>query len=153
MWERYGELHYRKSKPCILFEKYLGDDEGNYPVDYKVYVFGGKAHIVEICVGRKEHVKFLHVDCNYKRVNYGIKKYSDEFLPEKPKNFDKMIQYAEVLGRPFAHVRVDFYIYKDKILLGEMTFTNSGGFDNYLTQDALNIMGDLLILPERKGKK
>lgn len=150
--ERYGELHYRKSKPCIIFEKYLGDEEGNYPVDYKVYTFGGKAHVVEICVGRKDHVKFLHVDCNYKRVNYGVVNHPDEFLPAKPKNFDTMIRYAEKLGKPFAHVRVDFFVYKDQILLGEMTFTNNGGFDDYLNQEALNTMGDLLILPKRKGK-
>jgi hypothetical protein len=148
--ERYGELHYRKSKPCIICEKYLGDNEGNYPVDYKVYTFGGKAHCVEICVGRKEHVKFLYVDTNYHRIDYGRVYYDGSLLPPKPECFEKMIEYAEKLSKPFCHVRMDFYVYKEQIILGEMTFTNSGGFENYFKQETLDIMGDLLVLPKEK---
>lgn len=147
--ERYGELHYRNSKPCIICEKYLGDEDGTFPVDYKVYTFGGKVHMVEICVGRNEHVKFLHVDPQYNRMDYSVTYYGDEYLPEKPKCFDKMLKYAEILSKPFCHVRIDFYVYKDQVILGEMTFTNNGGFDNYLKQEALDTMGDLLILPKK----
>lgn len=146
--ERFGELHYRKTKPCIICEKYLGDDRGNYPIDYKVYTFGGKAHMVELCVERKEHVKFLHVDTQYQFLDYAKEHYEGE-LPPKPKCFDSMIKYAEKLSTPFCHVRVDFYVYKDRPILGEMTFTNSGGFDTYLKQEALDIMGNLLVLPEK----
>jgi hypothetical protein len=31
-----------------------------------------------------------------------------------------------------------------------MTFTNSGGFENYFKQETLDIMGDLLVLPKEK---
>ena len=127
----------------------MGDDSGNYPVDYKIYTFGGKAHMVEICVGRKEHVKFLHVDTKYNVLDYSIQSCGDE-LPPKPKCFDEMIAYAEKLAAPFCHVRMDFYVYDDKPVLGEMTFTNSGGFDTYLKQNALDIMGKLLVLPEKE---
>lgn len=147
--ERYGELHYRKSKPCIICEKYLGDSEGNYPVDYKIYTFGGKAHCVEICVGRNEYVKFLYVDTNYNRIDYGRISHDSSLLPPKPKCFDEMISFAEKLSKPFCHVRMDFYVYKDRAILGEMTFTNNGGFDNYIKQEALNTMGNLLKLPNR----
>lgn len=148
--ERYGELHYRKSKPCIICEKYLGDNDGNYPVDYKIYTFGGMAHCVEICVGRNEHVKFLYVDANYKRIDYGKIYHEDNLLPPKPQCFDEMIYFAEKLSKPFCHVRMDFYVYNDRAILGEMTFTNNGGFDNYIKQEALNTMGDLLKLPNRQ---
>jgi hypothetical protein len=61
-----------------------------------------------------------------------------------------MIEYAEKLSKPFCHVRMDFYVYKEQIILGEMTFTNSGGFETYFKQETLDIMGDLLVLPKQK---
>ena len=82
-------------------------------------------------------------------MDYSVTYYGDEYLPEKPKCFDKMLKYAEILSKPFCHVRIDFYVYKDQVILGEMTFTNNGGFDNYLKQEALDTMGDLLILPKK----
>lgn len=147
--ERFGELHYRKAKPCIICEKYLGDENGNYPVDYKFFVFSGKVHAVMICVERKEKVKFLYVDNQYNRLDYTANSWEEEKLPSKPKCFDEMIMYAEKLAAPFCHVRVDFYVFNNKPILGEMTFTSNGGFDKYANQRALDIMGDLLVLPEK----
>lgn len=146
--ERYGELHYRKARPCIICEKYLGDEDGNYPVDYKVYTFNGKVHMVELCLERKDNVRFLHVDANYNKLEYNRTPEIEE-LPPKPACFEKIIEYAEILSKPFCHVRIDFYVYKGIPLLGEMTFTNSGGFDTYLNQHALDVMGDLLVLPKK----
>ena len=55
--ERYGELHYRKSKPCILFEKYLGDDEGNYPVDYiGICIRWESSYCRDLCWAQRRHV-------------------------------------------------------------------------------------------------
>ena len=34
-----------------------------------------------------------------------------------------MLKYAEILSKPFPFVRIDFYDYKNKPILGEMTFT------------------------------
>ena len=147
--ERYGELHYRKTQPCVICEKYLGNENGDYPTDYKVYTFGGKAHMVEICVERREKVKFLYVDTSYKRIDYGETNY-DGNLPDKPDCFDKIIEYAEKLSKPFCHVRVDFYVYNGNPVFGEMTFTNNGGFDKVINQRGLQAMGDLLVLPDKK---
>lgn len=146
--ERYGELHYRKARPCIICEKYLGDEAGNYPIDYKVYTFNGKVHMVELCLDRKDKVKFLHVDSNYNKLVYTCESESED-LPVKPDCFEKIIEYAEKLSKPFCHVRIDFYVYNGMPLVGELTFTSCGGFDTYLNQQALDVMGDLLVLPKK----
>ena len=45
MKERYGlatvELHYLNIKPRIICEKYLCDDKGKMPLDYKIYCSNG----------------------------------------------------------------------------------------------------------------
>jgi hypothetical protein len=47
---------------------------------------------------------------------------------EKPKQFEKMLEIAERLSKPFEFVRIDLYIGKDDVIyFSEFTFTPSGG--------------------------
>lgn len=48
---------------------------------------------------------------------------------KKPECLAELLEYARKLSKPFIHARVDFYIVKDKIYFGEITFTNGAGFD------------------------
>ena len=45
----------------------------------------------------------------------------------KPAGFEKMIEFAEILGTGFPHVRVDLYDINGKIYFGELTFFHNGG--------------------------
>ena len=69
--------------------------------------------------------------------------------PEKPKNYDKMVEIAETLAKRFPHVRVDLYNLDGKIVFGELTFfTNSGviPFD----PDSFDFeMGEQFVLPKK----
>lgn len=38
-----------------------------------------------------------------------------------------MMKLSQTLAKPFNHVRVDWYIYQDKLVFGEMTFFTSNG--------------------------
>lgn len=40
-----------------------------------------------------------------------------------------MLSEARVLSEDFLHARVDFYIVDNKLVFGEITFTNRAGFD------------------------
>lgn len=46
---------------------------------------------------------------------------------DKPKNFDKMIEYATKLSQPFKFVRVDFFSINDEVYLSELTFVPYAG--------------------------
>ncbi len=48
--------------------------------------------------------------------------------PQKPKNYELMVEMAELLSDGFPHVRVDFYNLNGKIIFGEMTFFNASGY-------------------------
>lgn len=65
---------------------------------------------------------FVPMDC--KRTDY----IDYEVLPSKPKNFDKMVEFAERLSKGIPHVRVDLYDVKSQIYFGEMTFYTGGGY-------------------------
>lgn len=67
------------------------------------------------------------------------KGHNDNDIP-KPKNLNKMIEYAEILSRDFKFVRVDLYDTGDKVFFGELTFTPHGGLLRYYTLKALKEM-------------
>lgn len=66
----------------------------------------------------------------------------------KPKNWDKMVEYASILAKGFPQVRVDLYNNDGRIYFGEMTFTSQGGRMSYWTEEFQISMGNLLKLPD-----
>lgn len=41
-----GEMHYKYIKPRIIIERYIGNDDGTLPIDYKIFCFNGKPKFV-----------------------------------------------------------------------------------------------------------
>lgn len=68
---------------------------------------------------------------------------------EKPKNLDKMIEFAAKLSDGFAFVRVDFYEIDGRLYFGEMTFTSSSGMDRFHPEKYDEIVGSYLKLPNK----
>ena len=58
-----------------------------------------------------------------------------------------MLRAASILSKGFPEVRVDLYEVDNKPYFGELTFTSAGGFNDFYSQDFLNILGDMTILP------
>jgi hypothetical protein len=64
----------------------------------------------------------------------------------KPKNLEKMVQFAEILSEGFPLVRVDFYNMDGQIYFGEMTFTPAAGFEKFFPNKYDCIFGEKLKL-------
>lgn len=143
------ELHYTRTKPVIICERYI-KSEHKLPYDYKVFCFNGKAYTTMVCKEREVHTKYLFVDAQYNRMYIDVPNYPDSELPEKPIHYDKMIEYAEKLAKDFPMVRIDFYEEDGRVLFGEMTFSPFGGYIKCMTQEGLDAAGAALMLPKRK---
>lgn len=126
----YGEWFYGIERPRIIIERFIESDDGAQLKDYKVFCFNGKARYIRIDSERFTDHRTDMYDTNWNLLN-GIKighENSGKYI-EKPKYLNEMLEYAEKLSKPFLHARVDFYISKNKIIFGEITFTNGAGFD------------------------
>lgn len=144
----YGEWFYGIEKPRVIVEKYLEDSEGLK--DYKVYCFNGVPRYISVDSGRGsgEHFKDIYdTDWNLMRGYEMAYKSSGEVM-EKPQRLEDLLNYAKILSEDFLHTRVDFYIIKDEIVFGEITFTNSAGFGNVQPYEFAKCMGDYLKLPD-----
>lgn len=156
-WLGWSEMQYRGVKPYILVEKYLGNDDGSLPVDYKFYCMNGKTNSVMVCEDRDgvHHPKFFFMDKNWNKLPYTAEVFHyPDFVIEKPQNMDKAFEVAEMLANEFPFVRVDLYIVKDRIYFGELTFTPAAGMDTDFKfkapgaeKDTDTILGELLKLP------
>ncbi|NLJ18279.1 ATP-grasp fold amidoligase family protein [Globicatella sulfidifaciens] len=149
----YGEWFYGVIKPRIIIEKFLSEDGETVPVDYKMFYFNNYK-------GRKD-VAFTVIDTD-RFSQHKRKIYDDEWnlmkdafitFPydekrdfEKPKHYDKMVKYAQILGEPFKHARVDFYVINSQIYFGEITFTNGAGFAKIAPEKLNEEMGSWIKL-------
>lgn len=137
------ELHYNEMEPKIIAEAFI-ECSGNDLPDYKFLCFGGIPYYCWIDIDRYHDHKRNVYNMNWElqewhQYNYGISKEKIE----KPKNFDKLVKIATILAEGFPHVRVDLYDVDGKIYFGEMTFTNSSGFEKIEPKSADYMLGKL----------
>lgn len=124
------EPQYKNIKNRIIIEKYMEDDSGSL-TDYKFYCFNGKVHCYGIFYDRFEDKKIDFYDQNGNK----LKNVKTSNVPNsnKVEKYDlkikKMIELSEKLSSNFTMVRVDFYYCDNKIIFGELTFTDGAGSD------------------------
>lgn len=127
-YEIWGEYVYKDVSPRIICEKYLLNENENWLIDYKFFCFNGTPMFLH--VDREISYSYTRnfYDLNWNRLPFGLEyPQSNEDLP-KPKVFNKMIELATILAEDLKFIRVDFYIIKEKIYFGELTFYPDNGF-------------------------
>lgn len=129
------EWNYKDIVPKIICEKLLVQPGKDCLDDYKFMCFGGKVKLVfgeiGICSADGSHNAdsrrnvydreyHLMEGARFTRENF------DPALLPKPKNYERMVEYAEKLSAPFIHCRVDLYNIDGEIYFGELTFYHQG---------------------------
>jgi len=152
-WLPYGEMQYKPDrfvKQQILAERMLDLPEGVAPNDFKFHCYEGKPEHMTYCYDRTTdgHAKFIRMGMDWQPRNdlfpRGAGVYTD--VPEKPECFAEMVEIAKVLSKPFPFVRVDFYVEHGRPIIGELTFTPTGGMDHdYIPEMDLKL-GELIDL-------
>ncbi|POO85651.1 ATP-grasp fold amidoligase family protein [Clostridium sp. 3-3] len=143
----YGEWFYGIEKPRVIVEKFLESSDDLQLRDYKVFCFNGEPKIIRVDTDRFTDHKMDFFDINWNRIEDGNMGYpvSGRDL-EKPPCLESMLEYAKKLSNPFYHARVDFYIVNNKVIFGEITFTNGAGFDKCSSYEFDKRLGDWLII-------
>ena len=144
----YREWHYKDIEPRIFAEEMLDcgknsdDKKWEAPLDYKIHIMHDKIGYIEVAADSVRHHKELIVDTQYNEMPFDLGNRMD-FLPEKPKDFDIMLDMARKLAYFTDYVRVDLYYVNNKIYVGELTFTNAGGADTFNPQEWDRKLGEL----------
>jgi len=127
--EDYGRWPYTIMQKWILVEPFIGN--GDPPADYKIFVFGGHAHYIQVDLDRFGIHKRVLFDRDWNKQPFTYRYPSDDREVERPSSLDSMIEAAETLGRDFSFVRVDFYEIDQMPRFGEMTFFPHSGLARF----------------------
>lgn len=144
---------YKHMKPVVYAEEYIEQMDGQL-YDYKFYCCNGKAEFLFIATdrfnGEGVTYDFFNIDFERMDLHYGGRAHSSNKL-EKPRFYNEMIKYAEILSKPFPFVRIDFYEQEDRIYVGEMTFYSGGGILPFDPIEWDYKLGEYINLPLQKG--
>lgn len=153
------EWQYKTIEPKILVEKYLESADGSM-MEYQLFCFNGKPEFFLVrndlrkSQTDKANQEFaVSYTIDWKRVYMRLDEEQFDFTLPKPRNYNKMIEYATRLSCDFPHVRVDFYEIDDKLIFGELTFTSNGGIQSNYKQEYIQKYGNILVLPEKYGTR
>ncbi len=129
-WQRkpYGqwldEWAYRDVPRGLLAEPLLGG-RLPLPIDYKIYVFGGRATHVQVHLDRMGQHRWVLHDRQWTPLVD-----SDDRLPP-PRALKAMLEAAETLARGQSFVRVDFYEVDGRPYFGEFCLYPGSGLDRF----------------------
>lgn len=118
------EWHYRAAHRSLLIEPYLGGADA-LPLDYKIYVFGGRPVIVQLHEGRGHAHRWSQYDLDWRPLSTGAS------VTPPPASLDAMIAAAKRLGAGIDFVRIDFYEIGGKPLFGEYCLYPGSGLDPF----------------------
>ena len=147
---RFREWPYKDAVPRIIAEPYMEDAQHGELRDYKFFTFGGVPKVFYITQGRAgtKETTADFFDMDFQHLNLKIDHEMAEVLPECPKNFERMKEFAARLSQGTPQLRVDFYEVNGKLLFGEMTFFHCGGTAAFSPPEWDTVFGDWVELPK-----
>lgn len=124
------EWHYGAARRLVLVEPYIGG--ADLPLDYKVYVFGGRAALVQVHSERGARHRWSQYDLDWQPLS------NDPIAVDAPDCLPAMIAAAEAMGEGETFVRVDFYCEGGALKFGEFCLYPGSGLDPF-TPDQLDV--------------
>ena len=141
------EWPYKNVKPKIIAEKYMVDESGIELKDYKIHCFNGEPHFILVCDGRfsKEGLTEDFYDTSWEHIDVKRPKIPNKSVHHpKPLLLDKMLELSKVLAKNIPFSRIDFYVIKNNIYFGEITFFPASGLTKFEPEKWNDIWGDLI---------
>lgn len=149
------EWQYKNILAQIIVEKLLIDEEGNIPLDYKFHCIHGDVVAIQVDIDRETDHRRNFYDKYWRKLPFYWSVYAGEhpLWPhgrdiDQPDVLAELIAMTEKLADQFCYVRVDWYVVKDRIYFGEVTFHHGGGFEQIRPREWDKKLGAMLTLPD-----
>lgn len=131
-----GEWAYEPVTRGLVIEPFVSDN-GEFPVDYKIYVFGGVATHAQVHLGRGHRHRWLLHDRNFRPMSNGGE------MVEPPRSLSAILAAAEALAADEDFMRVDFYEVGGKPLFGEFCLYPGSGHHRFALPELDRQLGRL----------
>lgn len=146
---RYGpsEWCYRRIPPRLVCEELLLDG-GRVPFDFRVYVFNGRARAVQIDQNRFGAVCEALYSLDWERLDGRLGWPKGPDVP-RPERLAELTSAAEELARETDFLRVDFFAFGGRLVVGELTNYPWGGGLAFEPPETDRLVGSWWALPRR----
>ncbi len=154
-YKKLREWPYKDVPRKIICEEFMKNNNGKKLLEYKLFCFSGIVKYILVVADRisSSSTTMDTYDINWKHtslINGDTPLAGDVF--EKPECFEEICSVAQTLSKNIPFVRIDFNIWNDKIYFGEITISDSGGFEIYKPLEWDDHLGSLIKLPEKKWR-
>jgi hypothetical protein len=130
-----NEFHYAPIPRRIIAERYLSDAIHDVPPDYKLFMFHGTCHYIQVDLDRFTNMTRTFFDPHWRPLPFALH-HPQGTLLERPANLDEMIVVAEKLSESLDFVRVDLYSLNGReIVFGELTLTPRAGWAQFAPRE------------------
>ena len=106
----------------VLVEPFVGP-AGTLPIDYKLFVFGGRVAFVQVHLDRATDHRWIVMDRDWRRVSPP----TSDPDPSRPVSLPSMIEGAEALAHGHEFLRIDLYEVDGAPRFGEVTIYPGSG--------------------------
>ena len=131
------EWAYKHIEPRIIVEEFISDATGRSALNHKVFVFGGRAQLIQVdAVDRCDNY-----DLSWNRLDLRGQRDPIGGVP-RPALLGDLIECAEALGAGLDFLRVDLYV-TTKVYFGEMTLYPSAGLKRFNPEKWNRYLGEL----------
>lgn len=146
------EYPYKNVVRRIIAEKFMVDESGKELKDYKVFCFNGEPRMIQVDFDRfVDHKRNLYTT-KWEYIPASIKfPTNPQVQIRKPEHLDEMLLLARKLSNGIPFLRTDFYVVKDNIYFGELTFYHGSGVEKFTPSDFEEKVGEWLELPTDKS--
>lgn len=144
-----GEWGYRHARPLLLIEERI-PSPGESPTDYKFFVFGGVARVIQVNsdrFGTDSRASFYDTTWNRLPVRWASTPAGEV---DRPADLELMVDIAERLGQGWDFIRVDLYNVNRSVWFGEFTPYPGGGVMRFEPSDFDQRLGQWWTLPPRQ---
>ena len=145
------ERPYRSLEPRVIAEELLESEDGDLR-DYKCFVFNGKTRMVYVCSRRfsDQGLRITFYDDEWNLLPFERNYPRERVAEPRPAALDRLKELATALAGDLAFARIDFYLPRGKIYVGEITLFPGAGFGPFKPEEWDETVGEWLTLPERK---
>lgn len=116
----------------LVVEELLVGPHGGQPDEYLFVCFDGEPAFANVVSGRFEHQSLVCRTPDWRPVMSGARYPAPPVPPQRPAQWEHMLELTRELSRGFDMVRVDLYVTDRGVRVGEMTLypaAGLGGFD------------------------
>jgi hypothetical protein len=132
------EWAYRNPSPKVIIEELLVGEDGGLPLDYKFFMIEGECAFIYLTSDRFGDIRRDFFDKAWNHLPLQMKDSTSDSmsrLPSRPSLLDEMVEVAEKLSSGIDFIRVDLYLTKEGIKVGELTNYPDGGLGKLRPKD------------------